>query len=665
MLELGQPIHGYDLDKLTGGITVRRAPPGEKLETLDGKVRTLDPEDLLITDGSGPIGLAGVMGGGTTEMGRRTRNVLVEAATFDPISIARTARRHKLPSEASRRFERGVDPPRRRRGRAASWTDGRVRRRHARRRSAARSSRRFVRPRDRAARGFVRGLIGVDYTREQIAARCGSSAAALERARDGWLVTPPTLAPRPHRQVDARRGGRPHRGLRPHPVGAAARRRRAAGSPPRSRAAAASSNALAAAGFVETPSFPFTTEEQNDLHGSASGGHLPSVKLANPLDGQAPFLRRSLVPGLLEIAHRNVSRGFTDLALFESGTRVPSRARRRVRHDRSCRRWRCDRMPRPSPRSTRHPAAAPACRRAARRQPRRRSSPARPRCRRPRRRAGRRAHDRRRRGGRRSTSSRASAPRCTPAAPACSRSAATRGRVRRGAAARGGRGRRPARSRDRGRARPRSRARRSRARRSSPRRCRASPPRRRTCRSSWARTCPPARCAPRSSRVRASCSSRCGSSTTTAGRACRGREEPHVRAALPGARPHADGGRGDRGEARRRRGRGRAVRGDAAGVVELSRSLAVGERALRGSPRSSSIASAMSSSSMLPKPTTSDGTAFASLDRELAHRHESPSSASASASTIARSSAPGGSASTPWNPADRPVRARPRAPPAR
>jgi phenylalanyl-tRNA synthetase beta chain len=78
-------------------------------------------------------------------------------------------------------------------------------------------------------------------------------------------------------------------------------------------------NALAAAGFVETPSFGFTTEEQNDLHGSASGEHLPSVKLANPLDGQAPFLRRSLVPGLLQVAHRNLSRGFTDLALFETG----------------------------------------------------------------------------------------------------------------------------------------------------------------------------------------------------------------------------------------------------------------------------------------------------------------------------------------------------------
>jgi phenylalanyl-tRNA synthetase beta chain len=110
MLELGQPIHGYDLDRLSGGITVRRAAAGEKLTTLDGHTRTLHAEDLLITDESGPIGLAGVMGGGTTEMSDQTRNVLIEAATFETVSIARTARRHKLPSEASRRFERGVDP---------------------------------------------------------------------------------------------------------------------------------------------------------------------------------------------------------------------------------------------------------------------------------------------------------------------------------------------------------------------------------------------------------------------------------------------------------------------------------------------------------------------------------------------------------------------------
>jgi phenylalanyl-tRNA synthetase beta chain len=93
MLEIGQPLHGYDLDRLTGGITVRRATSGEKLTTLDGLERTVDPEDLLITDGSGPIGLAGVMGGLSTEITDATRDVLIEAAGFDQVSIARTARR--------------------------------------------------------------------------------------------------------------------------------------------------------------------------------------------------------------------------------------------------------------------------------------------------------------------------------------------------------------------------------------------------------------------------------------------------------------------------------------------------------------------------------------------------------------------------------------------
>src|SRR5690606_33580858 len=78
-------------------------------------------------------------------------------------------------------------------------------------------------------------------------------------------------------------------------------------------------NALAAAGLVETPTFPFTTDALNDLHGSASGAKLASIKLANPLDGQVPFLRRSLVPTLLPTAHRNIARGLTDIAIFEIG----------------------------------------------------------------------------------------------------------------------------------------------------------------------------------------------------------------------------------------------------------------------------------------------------------------------------------------------------------
>ncbi|MGO1622733.1 phenylalanine--tRNA ligase subunit beta [Flaviflexus sp.] len=111
MLDLGQPLHAYDMDKMALPIVVRRAKDGEKLTTLDDVERALHSEDLLITDTEGQriLGLAGVMGGESTEISDSTVNVLIEAAHFDSISIARTSRRHRLPSEASKRFERGVD----------------------------------------------------------------------------------------------------------------------------------------------------------------------------------------------------------------------------------------------------------------------------------------------------------------------------------------------------------------------------------------------------------------------------------------------------------------------------------------------------------------------------------------------------------------------------
>jgi phenylalanyl-tRNA synthetase beta chain len=319
MVELGQPIHGYDLDKLQGGITVRRASAGEKLETLDGQVRTLSAEDLLITDDSGPIGLAGVMGGGTTEMSRDTRNVLIEAATFDTVSIARTARRHKLPSEASRRFERGVDPAvavvaaRRVADLMVEYAGGTLDASYG-----AMLAEPFVAPEIPLPAGFVSGLIGVDYSPADVAGALELIGCRVLTSADGWSVTPPSWRPD---LIDkwtlAEEVARIHGYDRIPSV---------LPLPPSGRGLTAAqrgrrrvSNALAAAGYVETPSFPFTTEEHNDLHGSASGEHVPSMRLANPLDGQAPFLRRSLIPGLLQVAHRNVSRGLTDLALFEAG----------------------------------------------------------------------------------------------------------------------------------------------------------------------------------------------------------------------------------------------------------------------------------------------------------------------------------------------------------
>ncbi|MEE2815359.1 MAG: phenylalanine--tRNA ligase subunit beta, partial [Actinomycetota bacterium] len=319
MLELGNPIHGYDLDRLQGGIVVRRAAEGERMTTLDGQNRALHVEDLLITDGSGPIGLAGVMGGGTTEMSDVTRNVLIEAAIFDPVTIARTARRHKLPSEASKRFERGVDPlipfvaARRVADLMVELAGGRL---------TDEGGALYAEveiPGIDLPRGFTQGVVGVDYTDAEIVSALEMIGAELAESDGGWFVIPPswrrdltdkwTLV----EEVARIHGLDRIPSILPTPPSGRGYTALQVG---RTRVA----DALAAAGFVETPSFPFTTEEQNDLHGSASGSHLPSIRLANALDGQAPFLRRSLVPGLLQTAHRNISRGLVDLALFEVGS---------------------------------------------------------------------------------------------------------------------------------------------------------------------------------------------------------------------------------------------------------------------------------------------------------------------------------------------------------
>src|SRR5215470_6867965 len=109
MLELGQPLHAFDRARLRGPIVVRRARPGERLETLDHVVRELDPDDILITDSSGPISMAGTMGGLATEVSKSSTDVVIEAAHFSARGTARMSRRHRLFSQASARFERGVD----------------------------------------------------------------------------------------------------------------------------------------------------------------------------------------------------------------------------------------------------------------------------------------------------------------------------------------------------------------------------------------------------------------------------------------------------------------------------------------------------------------------------------------------------------------------------
>ena len=111
MLALGSPLHAFDYDTLAGGrIVVRRARPGEELETLDGTLRKLDPDDLVIADAEKPIAIGGVMGGGNTEVGDGTTSVLLEAANFEPLTVLRSGERQHMRTESQTRWEKGVDP---------------------------------------------------------------------------------------------------------------------------------------------------------------------------------------------------------------------------------------------------------------------------------------------------------------------------------------------------------------------------------------------------------------------------------------------------------------------------------------------------------------------------------------------------------------------------
>jgi phenylalanyl-tRNA synthetase beta chain len=313
MLELGQPIHGYDLDTLTGGITVRRALEGETFETLDGKLRTLSREDLLITDDSGPIGLAGVMGGAKTEMSATTTNVLIEAANFEGVTISRTARRHKLPSEAAKRYERGVDPA------IAGIAASRVA--HLLAELAGGTIDTLGSSWSEATapapielpEGFVESIIGVDFSADEITGSLTMIGTSVEATDTGWTVTPPSWRPdltdAPTLAEEVARIVGFDRIPSVLPVAPPGR-----GYTREQRLRRVAAQSLALSGLTEVLSYPFVDEAAYRLDGSTT-----AIKLANPLDPAAPYMRTSLLPGLLEIAHRNLSRGLTDLALFEIG----------------------------------------------------------------------------------------------------------------------------------------------------------------------------------------------------------------------------------------------------------------------------------------------------------------------------------------------------------
>ncbi|MFC9942736.1 phenylalanine--tRNA ligase subunit beta [Streptomyces pratensis] len=323
MLELGQPLHAYDRSRVSGTIGVRRAQQGEKLTTLDGAKRVLDAQDLVITDDRGPIGLAGVMGGADTEIADHaedtgTTEVVIEAAHFDAIAIARTARRHKLTSEASKRFERGVDPQ-----------------------AAAAAAQRTVDLLVLLAGGTAEAgvteitapsgprtiamsanhpdrVAGVGYGRETVVRRLQQVGCDVY-GQDELIVTVPSWRPdlaEPNdlaEEVIRLEGYENLPSTLPTPPSGR-------GLTDRQRLHRRIGRALAGAGYVEALSYPFIGDAVLDQLGlEKDDARRRTVTLVNPLSDEEPALRTTLLPGLLGALRRNDGRGSHDLALFETG----------------------------------------------------------------------------------------------------------------------------------------------------------------------------------------------------------------------------------------------------------------------------------------------------------------------------------------------------------
>lgn len=325
MIEFGQPLHAFDKSALSGPIVVRRAVAGERLEALDHVVRDLDPDDILITDSSGPISMAGTMGGLATEVSETSRDLVIEAAHFSAPGIARMSRRHRLFSEASARFERGVDyelPPR---ASAKAVTmlaalgggtavDGYTM-------ASAPIARATVTiPSDHPDRvaGVRYGVPAVISRLEEV----GCSVLPSGPNGDGPVmlaVTPPSWRPDLKDPNDLaeeviRLEGYDKIGIG-MPRAVAGRGRTAA-----QRLRTAVGRALAGAGFVEVLSSPFGPAEDLDrLQLDAGDARRHAVRLANPIRDEEPLLRTTLLPGLFRVLNRNAGRGFADLALFEAG----------------------------------------------------------------------------------------------------------------------------------------------------------------------------------------------------------------------------------------------------------------------------------------------------------------------------------------------------------
>ena len=322
MLEMGQPMHAFDYDLLRGGrLVVRHARPGEPLTTLDGVERTLDPQTLVVADAERAAGVAGVIGGGNTEIGERTTRVLLEAASWDPSMIRRTSRRLGVRTESSARFERGIDTA----GILAVQDRAITLMQEL---AGGRVPRGVIdiypRPLERRTVDLhwpaLRRLLGIEVPEDEGIAILRGLGFSVERHGGVLRVEIPSFRRDVEREEDlveevARHYGYDHIPA-VMPVETTAQGSVAAAL----RADETVRMALVRAGLVEALTLSLTAPGALDALG------LPPdhpwrrmLPLRNPMVEDHTHLRTTLVPGLLNAARANASRGVSDIRLFELG----------------------------------------------------------------------------------------------------------------------------------------------------------------------------------------------------------------------------------------------------------------------------------------------------------------------------------------------------------
>ena len=315
MLELGQPLHAFDKAKIKGGLTIKRAGKTQKFVTLDGVERTLDPNDLMVCDDEQPLALAGTMGGLSSEITETTTDIALEAVHFCEVCIAKNSRRHKLSSEASRRLERSVDPS------LAEFASARFVQLLTAHSSAQHvatvvDGEPIYAPLVTIDPAYVSRILGFDVPAKQVAELL--RAVGCDVDEKSFTIDPPSwradlLTAADFTEEVARMIGfdKIPSVLPPRPLHATLT--------PTQKRRRAVATMLASRGFAEVQTFPFTNQATIDSMGFV-GERASTYKVANPMSEEFPLMRVHLVPGLIEVAQRNISRGAKDFAIFEMGS---------------------------------------------------------------------------------------------------------------------------------------------------------------------------------------------------------------------------------------------------------------------------------------------------------------------------------------------------------